>query len=669
MILTAALALAQVVAPAAAAPTAQGVISYPPAFFASFQPANAQEMLQRLPGFSIENGDSVRGFEGAAGNVLIDGQRPATKSESVEEVLRRVPTDQVERIELIRGGAPGVDMQGRSILANVIRKPGRRVQGVAIVSHQWVYDGRKQPNVRLELSGGFGDRKWEGSARFGQGTDDGAGEGPQTRLGPGGAPIRLSAVDSQGTGINHTLTGAYEQPLLGGRIRVNGRLFWDKYKYQEDNLVRFPAPDALHTDDVSTSYDTELGARFNRALGAKTTLEAVALRQTEDGGYVSDFRNNAGASRFALDSTSTETIGRLVIRRRQSDGLSFELGGEGAFNVLDSATAYAENGGAIVLPAANVRVEETRGEVFAKSVWKPWTTLTLEAGLRYEGSSIASDGDVSLEKSLYFAKPRLAATWAANPYTQVRARFERVVGQLDFDDFVADSSLNTGVVTSGNPDLNPEQAWVSEIAVERRFWNDGVVSLTARHSALSDVIDRAPVFAVGGQVFDAPANIGGGTKDEIAVDLTLPLAKLGLTGGQLKAQGTWRRSRVTDPTTGESRPISRLRPLDWEATYSQDIRAWKSTVGAMAFGGWRETYYRFDQIENRKLKTYLLLFAEHRPRADIAVRFELQNATARGFRRTRYVYSGPRDVNPFAYVDDRDIQFGRMYWARVRKTF
>src|SRR5688572_18590861 len=96
-------------AAAAAAPEAaqqQAVISYRPEFFADFQPANASEMIDRVPGFILDDGADVRGYEGSAGNVLIDGERPATKSEDLEQVLRRIPASRVERIDLIRGGAP-----------------------------------------------------------------------------------------------------------------------------------------------------------------------------------------------------------------------------------------------------------------------------------------------------------------------------------------------------------------------------------------------------------------------------------------------------------------------------------------------------------------------------------------------------------------------------------
>ena len=51
-----------------------------------------------------------RGMAGTAGTVLIDGAGPSTKSDSLDQILRRIP-------------AAGVDMQGRSVVANVILRP------------------------------------------------------------------------------------------------------------------------------------------------------------------------------------------------------------------------------------------------------------------------------------------------------------------------------------------------------------------------------------------------------------------------------------------------------------------------------------------------------------------------------------------------------------------
>ncbi|MFD2136948.1 hypothetical protein ACFSLT_20690 [Novosphingobium resinovorum] len=52
---------------------------YPADFYKPFQPQTALDMLERTPGFLLSEGTSVRGFGNAAGNVLIDGQRPTVK--------------------------------------------------------------------------------------------------------------------------------------------------------------------------------------------------------------------------------------------------------------------------------------------------------------------------------------------------------------------------------------------------------------------------------------------------------------------------------------------------------------------------------------------------------------------------------------------------------------
>jgi hypothetical protein len=58
---------------------------YPASYFVDFQPQNALDMLSRVPGFVLAEGNGSRGFGDAAGNVLVDGDRPATKDISLTE--------------------------------------------------------------------------------------------------------------------------------------------------------------------------------------------------------------------------------------------------------------------------------------------------------------------------------------------------------------------------------------------------------------------------------------------------------------------------------------------------------------------------------------------------------------------------------------------------------
>src|SRR5690606_29977956 len=132
------------------------------AFFADARPNNALDMIQRLPGFGLDTGNnSTRGFAGAAGNVLIDGDRPSSKSDSLDQVLRRIAAGSVERIELIRGGAPGIDMQGRAVIANVVLKRTVTVERV-LEANAYIYpDGYVGPLIAGQFSRREGDRSIE----------------------------------------------------------------------------------------------------------------------------------------------------------------------------------------------------------------------------------------------------------------------------------------------------------------------------------------------------------------------------------------------------------------------------------------------------------------------------------------------------------------------------
>lgn len=660
-------------AAAAAVPVAeaqQGVTSYGPEFFAAQQPSTAVDMLNRIPGFTLDNGATVRGFEGAAGNVLIDGQRPASKTDTLQDILFRVPAGKVERIDVIRGGAPGIDMQGKTVLANVVLKKDGGVRGVFAIADNRTEDGRDLGQVRLEGSGAFRDIKWELSGRVARGIDDGMGAGKGFRFTPGQAPVR-TGYDGEGDGIFYNLTGAVEGPLAGGTLRVNGRLNLDDFKSEELTRILTAPGGTEQNVFLQDTDDTEVGVRFGRKFGEAWDLELVGIRQTRDR-IVDNIFTDSAASRFFADRDTVETIGRGVLKYRASATLSFEAGGEVAVNTLDSRTRITVDGVAQAVPAANVEVEEDRKEAFVKGTWRPSPKWTFDAGLRYETSTINSEGDLALEKTLRYLKPRVAVTWAPQEATQLRLRVEREVDQLNFNDFVASGGLNSaGGVTAGNPDLNPAQDWVIEAAVEQRFLTSGSVVLTYRHYEYSDVVDRGPVIASDGSIFDRPTNIGSGTRDVLAADLTLPLDAIRMKGAQIKGNITKRWAEVTDPTTGETRFVSGPHRLDWNASFSWDMPQYRITWGVDAFGGFRESYYRFNLIEQFKLNTYVRPYIEWKPRPDLNIRAELPNVTRRNLHDIFYIYPGRRTVGAApSFIDDKNTNITAAgYFLRIRKTF
>lgn len=651
---------------AATAP-AEGVISYPPAFFAAQQPGNASEMLSRIPGFTLDYGSGARGFEGTAGNVLIDGQRPVSKNDHLGAILSRIPVGRVERIDIIRGGAPGVDMQGKAILANVILRKDRAFRGQLEANGYGLADGRTLGGLEWQASGGAGDRSWETSGLFGRGYSDLLGQGAGLTVSPQGPPA-LTKITTEDDGHLQQLTGAYELPLAGGKLRVNGVIFRLNLKFEEDDAA-VSSGRVESTDQLVRHNDREIGVTFHRPLAARTSLQLVGLYQNNALDLSSAFASPAGRQLFEIDRTTREAIARGVVKHGWTDALSGELGVEGAENRLTSRTGFQVDGLTVPVPAANVQVRERRAEAFAKASWRLSTTWTLDGQLRYERSTLTAAGDIALAKSLAFLKPRLLATWSPAPSTQVRLRLEREVDQLNFQAFVAQGNLSNATgITAGNPNLEPEQAWLAEAAFERRFWGRGALVVTATHSEVRGVVDRGPVFTPTG-AFDRPANIGDGSRDMIKAELTLPLERFGLKGGQLKGFVTRRWSEVPDPTTLTPRPISGQQPVSWEVKFSQDLPARNATVGAELYGGFQSVYYRFNAVDAYKLEPYLIAYAEWKPRPDLNLRVELKNLTQRGYRHTTLTYPGPRNDGRAPTLRDQDFHFGRILYIRLRKSF
>lgn len=669
-------------APADPAATAQqGVISYPASYFAASNTNTALDMVGRIPDFSLDTGNAVRGFEGAAGNVLINGQRPTSKTDGLDAILQRIPIGKVERIDVIRGGAPGIDMQGKSIIANVVLKSDGAIRGLLHLADQHVEDGRHLTGVRLEGSGGLpGGRTWEASGRYGMGADDGVGPGHNELRFANGRPPLIARIQSYGTDMLWQFSGAFETPALGGRLRINGYTNLEKFKEPEQDFFTSPAPDQQIFYFGQLTHDTEAGARYSRAFGAATDVELVALRTTRrrttnsfSDDLIPAVTGSDASDHFLNDRDSSELILRGVLKHRFGETLSLEAGVENADNKLDSRTSFTSNVALVALPAANVQVEEKRTEAFLKGVWRPLAQLTVDAGLRYETSDISSRGDVALAKTFSFAKPRLTIAWTPTSATQLRVRVEREVGQLNFDDFVASSSLSSATgVTTGNPNLNPQQDWVVEGQLEQKLWSGSSIVLAGRHFKLKDVEDRGPVFAANGAVFDQPTNIGAGTKDEIEATVTLSMDALGWKGALIKGDVTRRWSEVTDPTTHEKREISTLHPIDWSINFSQELPARHASVGFDLYNPWRQTSYRFNFIDTVKLKAFFKPYAEWKPRPDMSLRIELPliNHPKVRLRDDIQIFNGPRTPGAVpAAVQERTFTFPYSWYIRFRKEF
>lgn len=643
-----------------------GVTSYTVDFFEDQSPATAMDMIQLLPGFSFKNNETSRGFSGAAGNVLINGRRPSTKSTRLSAVLRRIPVSAVERIDVVRGSSSEVDMQGLPVVANVIRAAGTSSSNALQVTTK-IFPGGDFGNFasleRIQQSDGL---LLEGALNFVKDRNMfDYGDGPYRALDAFGAVEEEGKFTADNWRKNLEATGAVTKELETGFLRGNINVGSSENEDNESyDLVSRLGSYTERTRTISKEKSIEVGGDYSRDLDGGGSLEIIGVQALEWDTDDSRDQDLDGISLSNEKERSGESILRGAWRNPLSDSTHMELGIEGALNFLDAQSTLTENGSTISLPSANVLVEETRTELFTTLTYQGIENLSLDFGLRAEDSEIKVTGGANVQNQFSFVKPRAMASYSLDGGTQLRARIEREVDQLNFSDFAAGAEFSNDTVSAGNPDLSPESAWVYEVGFEQPVLVDGAINLTYRRYEIEDVLDSIVVAG-----FSAPGNIGDGTRDVIAASIALPLSMNDFDLGLLQVDGTWRRSEVTDSVTGEARDISGERPFSGDLTYTRDFPALDSTFGVRATLPWKDTDYAIDQITFRDYSGFWRIYWDWQAREDLLVRAQVESPFKRELSRDRIHYAGLRSDNIISGTDERSTVMDPFLYFRFRWMF
>lgn len=673
--------------------TQDEIVSYPQAFFEKYEPASALDMVLQLPGFQIDDGGEMRGFGVAAGNILINDRRPSVKQDLPSAILRRIPADIVDRIELIRGQVGAIDVQGHAVVANVVLAESYPA------SIRWDASLRKHSNVtplRGEVSISLSDR-WKSidytagvsgfRATFGD-------KGTEDILGGSGALLEerfdhSSTVNR--TGDVHLNASAWAgETLLSlntslGYVNRDEALFSHRVPRTDAGTLR----DALFGNRMIT-HTFEIGMDGQRALTNELSGRAIVLLQGSRQEKLSDERTiQAGGDQTlyrAADSTTdtTESIIRLELDWTGWTDHVLEASLEGASNALDNALVRIDDVGAgpviVDVPGANGEIEELRFDLLLQDTWVlgAWT---INYGLGAETSTISQSGDANLERDYFFLKPQLQVTWTQSQSEQTRLRLVREVAQLDFNDFVSATVFLDDDLALGNPNLKPESTWSSQVTHERRFGDLAVFSLTAFHDWISDVQDLLPITSE----FEAPGNIGDGRRWGFEIQGTVPLEWAALAGARLDFAARWQESSVVDPVTGQERDLGALGGFDhvptvlpfrdenayaWSIDFRQDLAASEVAWGWAVKERADRPRFKVNELDvYDEVEPVVDLFVESTRWWGVKLGLEINNLLDLTALRDRTIYAGRRGLSG---IDRREVErysLGRRYTLTISGSF
>ena len=650
---------------AAAAPTpapaqSSRATAYPASFFAQYAPRNALDIVNRIPGFQLDIGNiDTRGFAGAAGNIVINGARPSSKSDNLVTVLSRIPARRVVRVEVGPGDLYGAEYAGRAQVANVILAADSGIDGNVTVSARRGYNGKigptvsasaliKRGNSTINLAGGTEryDQFDEGTDRL---TDPSTGELFEKRR------KRNSYYDAD---PYVSASWALEQ-APDRAIRVNARYEASVFRLTQWNHV-MPVGDDDRQDRLVQNFDRptfEIGGDVTRPLaGGAIKLVGLATRAKRDDTETYFFRTPdlevLGGFEQVAQAQRNETIGRLTWSRANLGGFSVETGAEAVLNTLDSNVEFYEfepGGGRtrIDLPIDNAQVKEKRAEVFVNAGRNLSPALRADAGLTYEFSDLKVSGDTSAERKLRFLKPSLTLDWKGGNGWHAQVSVKRTVAQLDFYDFISVAELSNDRINAGNANLQPQRAWEFRLTADKRLLGDGLAKLELGYDHISMLQDRILIFDEEGNGFDAPGNLGTGRRAFARLTIDTPIDRLiGLSGTRIKATAMVQRTRVEDPISGEMRSFSGFYPeWQWGVEARRDVGKW--SYGFSLNDRDRFTFFRTNEFDiNWNGGVYGTAFVEYRPAEKTTVTLDVDNIlNTRGLRLRELYFPNRADTD------------------------
>ncbi len=626
---------------------------YAPDYFTIFQPQTAADMVDRLPGFTVQGGEGgERGFGQASLNVLINGRRPSSKSSDANEILRRIPASNVTSIEILDGASldiPGLSGQ----VANVITKSTK-------LSGSWEYAARFQEGTQpqlteaqISLSGERGNLSFVGSIRHDPFffTEDGV-----EQYFNGDLELIEDRIEDTyfyfslpSANLNLTWTPKVDHIV---NLNLSGQLR-NRSNGIRESFTAVTAEGQNGSSEISAGedeYNYEIGGDYSfPALDG--TLKFIGLYRFEESDFNQLFLNRPLGEiprRQVFDQLDHETEAILRAEYSFKPGVNHDIqwSVEGALNSLESDSVFSFTGGTSEI-LDNVRVEEDRAETNVTHSWAVSDKFTLQssAGIEYSKIDVVTSGEPSDD----FLRPKgfISASYDLNPTYTWRAKIEREVGQLNFGTYVSGVNLGNDTRTAAGRTV-PEQSWLGEIELERKDSTGLSGTIKLFGEIIENPIERV-LFDNGtpndrSDDLDGPANLNSSAyRYGVSGNATWLLDGLGFKGGRFTFDGELGDSNLDDPITGETRQINTNLEYRYEMVLRQDIPQTDYAWFVYLEDDENSPFYRLDQLfDDGRDRPELRLGFEHKNLFGMKAEFRLDNILNWKLKRERPIFTPDR---------------------------
>jgi outer membrane receptor for ferrienterochelin and colicins len=668
------------VAPAPQANPAGTKGVYTAADFARFAPKTGYDMLVQVPGFTIispSQGQLERGLGQATENVLINGERIANKSGGAVDQLRRTSATVVDRIEIVDASSLGIaGLSGQ--VANVIIKAQKKASG----QFEWNPDFRAHYSKPNLFNGSISYSDSAGPVDYTLSVKNQGGRGAF------GGPIvitdRNEIVTERRREIYHSES---ETVTIQGKFRLDGpgssvgnltlgySPYWGPTHIRDRRILVSGDHRSRKTVQSNVGWYYDVNADYEFRIGPGR-LKLIGLQHWDHEPIVTtqitrfDSGADAEGARFSRDSIIQETIGRAEYGWKSGKN-DWQLSFERAFNSLD------QRGGRFVLnpdeefeeidfPEGTGKVTEVRYESILTFSRPLARNLDLQVAAGAELSNLDRVDDELPARKFVRPKGSIILGWRPATGWDASLKFRRRVGQISFYDFLAQPKLTQDRENAGNPDLVPPQSWELEGEVGHELGRWGKTRLRAWNYWVEDIIDVIPLADHG----EGIGNLPHATRRGIESTSTINFDPIGWTGAKLDANFGYEKTRVSDPLTGEQRPISGVRDFWYDLSLRHDIPhtqlAWG---GNFNHGHYTKNFFLTEVFRSWEGPNWFSLYVEHKNLMGLTVRASVGNILNARHRWTRTVYEDWRDRSPVRFKQNNNQLIGPIFELNVKGTF
>ncbi|MDJ0977135.1 MAG: TonB-dependent receptor plug domain-containing protein [Erythrobacter sp.] len=651
--------------------------SYTPDDFARFAPRSALDMARQVPGFQIREGDGARGLGQADTNVLINGRRISGKSNGPVAALQRIPTEEVLRLELVDGATLDIGGLTGQVL-NVITSGSGSVSGQYRYAPQIRTFGT-DPRLlegRVAIAGGGAKTDWtlafeNDSGRFGD-------EGPELVFDGAGNLVDTRDEQREEDRDRFGLSGSYTRLADNGNVlnltgEVNGFLRRETEISERSGSID-PVDRTREFEDTEDEFNFEVGADYQFALGPGK-LKLIGYHRYEDSPTVStqvtSFADGSDAvgTRFTRDADEGETIARAEYSFPAFSG-DLLIAGEGVRNFLDINSTLKELDAAgefvpVELEGATSRVDEDRAELQGTYSRALASNLQFQLSLAGEYSRISQSGAQGQTRTFYRPKGFVALDWKVKEGVNIAARLERLVGQLNFFDFIASVDLDQDRTDVTNADLVPQQSWRLEVEANIGLGDVGTLNLRPFYEDIVDIVDQIPIEG-GGQ---APGNLPSAQLYGVETDLTLLSEGLGWRGTRVDVSLALQGSSVRDPLLGTTRELSNNQIVDVGFDLRHDLPGTSWAFGGDFNWDYNADNVRLDEISVRNDSfAFAGVFLENKDVRGATLRLAISNVLDRDNRFERTVFVD-RAAGIVDFSETRERNFGTIITFEIEGSF